>query len=74
MVVCATKVKGIPTRNDLGSMDLDETFASERVTEQATHTSLDTKYGVIGRSSQVKDTVVQSGVLVDSGKVLEIAK
>ena len=68
------KSNGIPTRNDLWSMDLDETFASERVTEQATHTSLDTKYGVIGRGSQVKDAVVQSGVLVDGGKVLGTAK
>ena len=55
-------------------MDLDETFAGERVTEQATHASLDTEDGVIGRGSQVKDAVVQSRVLVDGGKVLEMGR
>ena len=70
----SNKSYGKPTRNDLRSMDLDETFAGERITEQATHSSLNTEDGVIGRGSQVKDAVVQSCVLVDSGKVLETGK
>ena len=59
-----------PTRYDLWCVNLNKAFARESVTEQTTDASLNAVDGLIGWSSQVKDTVVEASVLVDRGQIL----